>query len=191
MISVADVVQDPDMIAPQPFTIFRSTDTYVLGGVQSTTTPIQAFGPVQQASNKEIQMLPEADRVEGVRSFWWVQPLYVTRGTAPVPSTHGEAAVGSGTTYTLSTAPPDYTAVVYVAGLMQIPGIDYMLSGDTLTFTTVLSAAPYVTWTITALVGQSASDILQYQTEQYRVISVYKDPGGGYWKALARRMDAA
>jgi hypothetical protein len=184
-------VQDPDMIAPQPFTIFRSTDTYVLGGVQSTTTPIQAFGPVQQASMKEIQMLPEADRVEGVRSFWWTQPLYLTRGTAPVPSTHGEVPLAvTSTAYMLSAVPPQDTAVVYSAGLMLIPGIDYVLNGSTLTFT-VAPTLPYITWPFTALIGQSASDILQYQTEQYRVISVYKDPGGGYFKALARRMDAA
>jgi hypothetical protein len=179
------------MIAPQPFTIFRSTDTYVLGGVQSTTTPIQAFGPVQQASVKEIQMLPEADRVEGVRSFWWTQPLYVTRGAAPVPATHGEVPVAvSSTEYTLSDVPPEDSAVVYADGLLLIPDAEYVLTGAALTFITA-PTAPYVTWPFTALVGQSASDILQYQTEQYRVISVYKDPGGGYHKALARRMDAA
>ena len=173
------------MIAPQPYTIWRSTDQWVLGGVQSTTTPIQAFGPVQQASMKEIQMLPEADRVEGVRSFWWTQPLYPTRGTAPVPSTHGEVPTAiSDTVFTLSSLPPEDTAVVYSNGLLQIPGIDYILSGTTLTFTTA-PTLPYITWPITALVGQSASDILQYGSEQYRVISTYKDPGGGYWKALA------
>lgn len=191
MISVADVVVDPDMIAPKPFTIFRSTDTWVLGGVQSTVTPLQAFGPVQQLSPKEIQMLPEADRVEGVRAFWWTQALYVTRGTAPVPSTHGEVPAGSGTTYTLSEVPPEDTATVYVNGLLQIPGIDYMIVGNVLTFTNSVVGTLYITWPFTAYVGAAASDILQYEHEQYRVISVYRDPGGGYFKALARRMDAA
>jgi hypothetical protein len=163
----------------------------VLGSFESTVTPIQVFGPCQQASPKEIQMLAEADRIGSIRSFWWTQPIYTTRGAAPVPSTQGAAATGSGATYTLATPPPDGSATVYVSGVQQTPGIDYTLSGVTLTFTYSPSAAPYVTWPITAFVGQSASDILQYQNERYRVMSVFHVAGSGYYKAMGTRMDAA
>ena len=63
MINVQEVILDPDMLPDQPFTILRSQGQFVMGGFQSVTTEIQIWGPVQQASNKEIMMLPEADRV--------------------------------------------------------------------------------------------------------------------------------
>lgn len=191
MISVQEVVTDPDTIAPKPYTILRSTGQFVLGGFQSSTTPIPVFGPVQQSTNKELQMLPEADRIGSVRSFWRTQQIYTTRGTAPVPSTHGEVPTGSGTVYTLSSLPPDGFINVYVDGLQLRNAVDYTLVGTTLTLNYAPETALYVTWQITAYVGQAASDILQYGVEQYRVLFVYRDYGGGYWKALARRMDAA
>jgi hypothetical protein len=95
MISVQEVVADPDMIAPEPFTILRSTGSWVLGGFQSVVTRISQMGPVQQASNKELRMLPEADRVGSVRSFWCTVPLLLVRGYAPLPGVHVETPQGS------------------------------------------------------------------------------------------------
>jgi hypothetical protein len=190
LISVAEVVQDPDLTAPQSYTILRSVGQYVLGGFQSTTTAIPMFGPVQQASDKEINMLPEADRIGGARSFWCVQPIYTTRGAAPVPGVHDEIPTGSGTVYTLSQVPPADAVNVYVNGLLMTPDIDYTIDGVTLT----LQFAPttlYVTWQITVLAGQAASDILVYEGFQYRVMKVYHDFGGGYFKAIATRMQSA
>lgn len=192
MISVFEVVVDPDMTAPHPYTILRSTGQYVLGGFQSTTTTaISMFGPVQQASNKEIQMLAEADRVSSVRSFWSTRPIYVTRGYAPVPGVHGEVPTGGGVSYALSAAPPGGVADVYAGGLLLRPNVDYTLSGTALTFFILLNSTPYVTWQVTVDVATNNSDILQYEHENYRVLSVYRDPGGGYWKALGTRMAAA
>ena len=82
MISVQEVISDPDLCAPQQYVILRSTGAWIAGGFQSTVSTIQMFGPVQQASNKEVSMLPEADRVSEVRSFWSTVPLYVTRTNA-------------------------------------------------------------------------------------------------------------
>lgn len=192
MISVFEVVVDPDMTAPNNFVILRSTGQFVQGGFQSVTTAIPVVGPVQQASNKEIQMLPEADRVGSVRAFWSVQTIYVTRGYAPVPSTHGEVPQGAGTAYTLSTAPPSGAANVYAGGLLLQPnGVDYTLTGTTLAFNAAPAQPLYATWPVTANVATDASDILQYEDQQYRVLNVYRDPGSGYWKALATRMAAA
>lgn len=195
MIDVSEVVVDTDMIAPQPFTILRSQGAWVAGGFQSTTFPLTQFGPVQQATNKEIMMLPEADRVGAIRSFWATVPIYVTRGTAAVPSTHGEVPSGTipGTAYALSAAPPGESGVFYVNGVQQTPGVDYTLAGAAITtlVPTPALAKLYFTWPITAQVGAAASDIIQYGAEQYRVISVFRVPGSGYWKALGSRLNAA
>lgn len=191
MISVYEVVVDPDMIAPKPFTILRSTGRFVLGGFASAVAPIPQFGPVQQATNKEIEMLEEADRVGGVRSFWCTQPIYTTRGYAPVPGIVSEAPVGSGVTYVLTQTPPAELLCVYVAGLLLRQNSDYSITGAVITFTTAPTAPPYAVWQATVSVATNASDQLQYESEVYRVLQVYYDPGGGYWKALATRMAAA
>jgi hypothetical protein len=192
VISVFEVVVDPDMIAPQPFTILRSTGRFVPGGFESTVTPISMFGPVQQASNKEIQMLAEADRVGEIRSFWSTQPIYVTRGYAPVPGVHGELLVVSGTTYQLDATPPDDSALVYVDGLLLEPnGVDYTLVGNVLTLNVAPLASLYVNWQVTINAATNASDRVQYESDTYRVLQVYRDPGGGYWKCLATREAAA
>lgn len=190
MISVQEIVVDPDMIAPQPFTILRSTGQFVPGGFESTVTPISMFGPVQQASNKELQMLPEADRISSVRSFWSTVPIYTTRGYAPVPGVFGEAPSGSGLVYALSAPPPGGLLCVYSGGLLLRAGFDYTVVGTTLTFN-IIPTSLYVTWSTTVSVATDASDQIQYDTEIYRVLSVYLDPGGGYFKALATRLAAA
>lgn len=194
MISVFEVVVDPDMIAPQPFYIYRSTGQFVAGGFQpNNTIVIPMFGPVQQASNKEIQMLAEADRIGSVRSFWSTQPIYVTRGYAPVPGVNGEVPTEvSALVYSISSAPPDGVVDLYSAGLLLQPnGFDYALDGTTITFAVTPAQPLYVTWQVTVQAATNASDILQYETEQHRVMHVYRDPGSGYWKALADRMAAA
>jgi hypothetical protein len=189
VISVDEVIQDPDMVAPEPFYVLRSTGSFVLGGFQSTTTSIPCFGPIHVASDREINMLPEADRVGAVRSFWTNIPLYTTRGTAPVPSVHGEVPIGSGTEFTLTTTPPGLSCTVYDGAGKQLT--DFTVAGAQLVFTTAPTAPLYATWPITVQTGQSASDIIQYGAEQYRVSHIYRVPGSGFWRALAVRMDAA
>jgi len=180
------------MIAPKPFTILRSVGKFVPGGFESTVMPIPMFGPVQQASNKELQMLAEADRIGSIRSFWSTQPIYTTRGYAPVPGVHGEVPQGSGTTYTLSVAPPGGVVDVYSNGLLLQPnGYDYTLEGDVIQFRFAPQYAPYVVWQQKVNAATNASDIIQYEAEQYRVLNVYWDPGGGYHKALGTRLAAA
>ena len=52
MINVQEVVTDPDMIAPHPYTILRSQGQFVPGGFEpNNTIQISTFGPVQQASD--------------------------------------------------------------------------------------------------------------------------------------------
>lgn len=196
MISVQEVIVDPDMTAPQFFTVLRSTGQYVPGGFQSTVLPIQAYGPVQQASPKEIAMLPEADRVSGMRSFWTTFPVYVTRGSAYVPSVHGETPAGDvpGTVYTLSTIPAG-TISLWLNGDQLTPGVDYFPAGNVITLAVPTTGGDqlWAQWPVTVQVTTqgSASDKIVYDSITYRVVSVYNDPGGGYWKAVAAREAAA
>ena len=195
MIDMSDVVEDGDMAAPEPFTVLRSTGTFVAGGFQSTTTALQAVGPVQRATPKDISMLPEADIVNGVMAFWWNRQIFVTRGKVPLPSTQGTVPVGAvpGSVYTLATSPAaDVTGTLTKNGLLLIPNVDYTLAGNTITLasSTALGDALYFSWPVTASVGQAASDILVYDNSQYRVLSVKHYPGSGYWKALGTRMSA-
>jgi hypothetical protein len=82
MISVQEVVSDPDLVAPQQYIILRSAGTFIAGGFQSIVSTLQMFGPVQNSSPKEIAMVPEADRVSSMMSFWSTVPIYVTRANA-------------------------------------------------------------------------------------------------------------
>jgi hypothetical protein len=195
VISVQEVVLDPDMTAPEPFTILRSTGQFISGGFESSTTSIQLWGPVQQASNKEIQMLPEADRVGSIRAFWSRVPIYLTRGTAPAPATHEEVPDGAvpGSSFTLSAAPPGGVGNFYVNGLFQAPNVDYTLTGVDIATTVPVpsNAALLFTWPITVNAQDAASDIIVYGGERFRVLQRYFDPGSGFWKALGTRMNAA
>ena len=195
MINVSEVILDTDMLPPEPYVILRSIGSFVSGQFQSVITKIQQFGPVQQASLKEIVMLPEADRVGSIRAFWSPVPIYLTRGTAPVPSVHGEVLSGilPGVTFTLSQQPPTPNVMVYVGGLLMTPNVDYTLSGVTITLVLPAAVAPWVQWPVTVRTQQAASDIIEYPPggEQYRVLQRYYDPGNSVWKALGTRMNAA
>jgi hypothetical protein len=197
VIEVTEVVVDPDMIAPRPFTVMRSTGEFILGGFQSLTRNFDLFGPVQQASDREINMLPEADRQGSIRSFWATVPLFVTRGFGPLPSVHGEAPQGAlpGGTFTLSAAPPGGAGSFTVNGLLQRPSIDYALTGNIITMLNGVSVAVgsvlFFQWPVTVNAQAAASDIIQYENTQYRVLRVYRDPGSGFWRALGTQMQAA
>lgn len=194
MITVTEVVQDPTFIPVQPFTILRSVGQFVPGGFNpNNTIVIVVFGPVQQASLKELQMVPEADRVSYIRSFWCRQPLYLTRGYAPIPGVQAATVTGSGFVYTITNGlPPDGIAMVYVNGLFQTPSIDYTLVDGVLTFlVNAPSTPPYITWQVTVNVATNNSDIIQFESYQYRLTETYYDPSSGYHKALGVRMQAA
>lgn len=194
MISVQEIIQDPDLAAPAPFVILRSTGYWVNGGFESVTTQIPQFGPVQQATPKEIAMLPEADRVGSVRSFWTTIQVHTTTATDPIPVTHGEVPQGAvpGSVYTLSTEPPNGVVQFYINGSQQ-DAAQFFVSGATLTTAQPTAAGDvlYVTWPLTQYEQVAASDIIQYGQEQYRILSVYRVFGSGYWKALGHRLNAA
>ena len=64
----------------QTLKIFRSTGSFGLGGwVEGVPTEISIQGAAWPSTNKEIQQVPEGDRVQGMISFACKQELYVTR----------------------------------------------------------------------------------------------------------------
>jgi hypothetical protein len=152
-------------------------------------------GPVQVASNKEIAMLPESDRISAVMAFHSTIPIQMTSATQSVPAPHGEvpAPVTPGSVYQLSAAPPGGQGILVVNGLFMTAGFDYTITGQVIVLlgATDPDATLYFTWIAEARQGASASDILVYDNEQYRVLSCYHDPGCGYWRALGTRLAAA
>lgn len=195
MIDVSDIVSDGELMAPQPFQILRSSGQWVLGGFQSTVNSIYQVGPVQRASDKEVQMLPEADRVGGVMAFWCTIPVYVTRGTLPDFSASFQVPQGVRPTNVFILNGTYNFGTVTLNGLLQIPGLDYVLVGGILMMNqTIISSdvLSFVSPEINAADNPAASDLLVYPPngEQYRVLSVRHYPGSGYWKALGTRLSA-
>ena len=122
-------------------------------------------------------------------------PILTTRGYATVPSVHAEIPAGAvpGTVYTLSAVPPNGAIDLYLNGLRQTPGSAYTLLGTTLTLTSPTSsgASLCATWPMTANTQAAESDTITYENFVYRVLSVYRTNGGGYWKALGTRIEAS
>lgn len=192
MIDMSDVVADADMMAPKPFAIMRSVGQWTQNGFVSTTSQILQVGPVQRATDKEAQALPEADRVGGVMAFWCLVPIYTTRGDQAETSAQGVTPQGvyPGTEYTVDpTLVGGTQPSLYKNGLFQTPGIDYTYTNGVITmlYTTDAIDRLYLMWTDTQA-GDAASDIIQYAKEQYRILHVRHYPGSGFWKALGTRL---
>lgn len=79
LIQVSEVVNDPDMA--QPFTILRSTGAWLNGVWQSTAAELSGYGVIADPTDRELQMIPEGDLVEGAKVFWSALPIYGTHAT--------------------------------------------------------------------------------------------------------------
>jgi hypothetical protein len=62
-----------------------------------------------------------------------------------------------------------------------------MLNGVSIAAGSVL----FFQWPVIVNAQPAASDIIQYENTQYRVLRVYRDPGSGFWRALGTQMQAA
>lgn len=77
MIDVSEMLNDPDLC--ESFTITRTTGTFQIGGwVKNIPQQIQAYGAVRNTSGKELDMIPEADRVKNTLTFRSVTPMFET-----------------------------------------------------------------------------------------------------------------
>ena len=64
------------------FEVFRTTGAFVEGGweeIPSDPVSFTMYGVVLQASARELQQVPEADRVVGTMMFWTKDELFTTR----------------------------------------------------------------------------------------------------------------
>lgn len=82
LIQVSEVVNDPDFA--QPFAILRSTGTWLNGVWQSATQELISYGVIADPTDREVQMIPEGDKVTGAKVFWSSQPIYGTHATAGI-----------------------------------------------------------------------------------------------------------
>lgn len=77
MINVSEVVLDDDFV--QPFTVFRSSGQQGPDGWINTEAQLTLHGVVSVARARDLQMVPEGDRVGGAMVFHSTLPIYTTR----------------------------------------------------------------------------------------------------------------
>lgn len=85
MIEVVEVLNDPDLCSF--WTIQRNYGQFASGGWQTTkATTIQAYGAVRNLSGKQLDMVPEADRVHELMTFRSTTPMYMTDAAQGITS---------------------------------------------------------------------------------------------------------
>lgn len=80
MIDLSSVVIDPRI--SQPFTLYRASGDWVGARfVEKESEPITAIGIISIANAKQIEFIPEGDRVGGEIAIHTYTPLYCSRNT--------------------------------------------------------------------------------------------------------------
>lgn len=74
---LSDVVSDPDLA--EPYVIRRITGSFQAGGWQANAPQdIAAYGVVSVAKAKDLDAIPEADKIEEAMVFHSTQEMFVT-----------------------------------------------------------------------------------------------------------------
>jgi hypothetical protein len=76
-IDLSDVVTDPDLA--ESYTIQRSTGSFEFGGWVTTPSTIPGYGVVSVATEQDLEMIPEGDRVTGSMVFHSEARIYETQ----------------------------------------------------------------------------------------------------------------
>jgi hypothetical protein len=95
--NLEEVILDGDLA--DPYTVMRSNGQFVAGGFTDTKTSFNVWGVVSLASLKDLQMVPEGDRVTEMRVFYSNQPLYVTRSNVNEGTGTSDILVWNGIQY--------------------------------------------------------------------------------------------
>lgn len=97
MIDLSFVVTDPRFA--KPFTVYRKTGEWVKGRFEQIEKEIEMIGTISIASAKQIEFIPEGDRIGGEIAIHCAKELYTSRnapkdsndsGTADEVLWHGE-----------------------------------------------------------------------------------------------------
>ena len=72
-----------DGVLSEFYSIVRSTGSFQLGGWVTSSTTIQGYGVVSVATEEDLDMIPEADRVTGSMVFHSQQRIYLTQLDQP------------------------------------------------------------------------------------------------------------
>lgn len=80
MISVEEIIEDDDLA--QDYIIYRSQGHWDGGRwIEDTPLQIEARGTISVSSARDIQFVPEADRIRGAMTFHNIAEIYVTRNS--------------------------------------------------------------------------------------------------------------
>lgn len=79
MIDVSELIVDPDFA--QPYIVHRKSGTWLQGVFTESEVPLQFYGVIIAANIKDVNMMPEGDRIEGLMMFYTTDdnPIFVTR----------------------------------------------------------------------------------------------------------------
>ncbi|HXS93030.1 MAG TPA: hypothetical protein VN736_00405 [Candidatus Limnocylindrales bacterium] len=117
MISLGELTYDPDL--GQCVTIIRTTGSFQQGGWRGTEAQVQAYGIVTIASAKDLQQLPEGDRVRGSLMFVTETPIYTTSAAG---SQISDEIIWNGERYRVQQVEPWTQYGMYVAVLVRMAG---------------------------------------------------------------------
>ncbi len=91
MLDVSEVILDPDFA--QEYPIWRRPGAWVGGRwVPGTEYRVRAYGTVTVATTRDLEQVPEGDRVKGMMCFYSDREIFTTReeGTSDEPEWRGE-----------------------------------------------------------------------------------------------------
>jgi hypothetical protein len=78
MINVSEVILSPEFV--QTYEVHRSSGSFVGGRwVENTPEVISVSGVVTVMSSRELNQVPEGDKITGAMNFFSTVPLYLTR----------------------------------------------------------------------------------------------------------------
>jgi hypothetical protein len=82
----------------ESYSILRSTGYFAIGGYKTKATEIPGFGVVSVATDQDLLMVPEGDRVSGAMVFHSEQRIYETQMDAHPPNSgFGQGGYDGGT----------------------------------------------------------------------------------------------
>lgn len=79
-VNVIDAVTNSDIA--ETWTLTRSVGSFKVGGWSNDSSqPIQFYGVVSVAGQRELSMVPEGDRAMGAMVFWSIAEMFITNVT--------------------------------------------------------------------------------------------------------------